>query len=163
MSAREAVFMHAVRAVLPFTIRMQWEYLPVWKEWKAVVGPETALHAWPHHVDSNGVLFIMVSDSIWMQQLSFQRHVLINKLNSRLQTGKLCEIRMFLGDVSVLRNLCGESGQMAGCLRPWSANVTEELERRADAMVEPIADEELKGLVKQLYLMSEATKRGVCS
>jgi hypothetical protein len=148
----------SISALVPPVVRGHLNYLPIWREWEEVVGHETALNAWPHHIDSKGVLFVVVSDSIWMQQLSFQRHVLLSLLNQRLQARKLKDIRMFLGNVLATRRVCGESGRTIGHKRPLTVNVTEELEKRADALVEPIADEELKGLVKQLYIISEATR-----
>ncbi len=162
MSERETVFMKSVHVVLPLAIRTHWEYLPVWREWKSIVGFETALHAWPHHIDSNGILFLMVSDSIWMQQLSFQRHVLITALNQRLQSQKLQDIRMFLGDVQKLWSTFEKLQKNAGYNgQRVKKDVPEELKRTADAMVEPIKDEELRCLVKQLYLVSETVIHGV--
>lgn len=156
MSKQEILLQDFILTFLPSVIQMQWAYLPVWRAWEGIVGPETALHVWPHHIDSNGVLFLMVSDSIWMQQLSFQRHVLINELNLRLKHRKLRDIRMFLGDVSRLCGVFKKLQKNAGYKgQGVKKDVTEELKRTADAMVESIKDEELRGLAKQLYLISE--------
>lgn len=160
MSVKETgLLKDSMHALLHSAVRMHWEYLPVWKEWEGIVGAEVASNAWPHHVAPDGILFIVVSDSIWMQQLSFQRHVLINELNLRLRAGKVREIRMFLGDVCALRRACSESWRIADRRRLELEYVTKELEGIADALVEPIGDEELRVLVKQLYLMSNVVKR----
>jgi hypothetical protein len=55
--------------------------------WDEVVGGEIARHAQPR-VIRGGVLWLAVSDSIWMQQLQFERHQLLELLNARLSEGE---------------------------------------------------------------------------
>jgi predicted nucleic acid-binding Zn ribbon protein len=45
----------------------------LWKVWEDVVGPKISDHAWPERFQEVDTLVIVVSDSIWMQELSFQR------------------------------------------------------------------------------------------
>jgi len=54
--------------------------------WDEVVGGEIARHAQPQVIKGD-VLWLAVSDSIWMQQLQFERHHILELLNARLATG----------------------------------------------------------------------------
>ncbi len=42
------------------------------KEWKNIVGKSIAIHTYPYNV-RNGILTVNVDDSIWIQELTFQR------------------------------------------------------------------------------------------
>ena len=55
--------------------------------WDEVVGGAISSHAQPH-VIKGSVLWLSVSDSIWMQQLQFERHHLLELLNCRLGEGE---------------------------------------------------------------------------
>ena len=54
--------------------------------WDEVVGGEIARHAQPQVIKGD-VLWLAVSDSIWMQQLQFERHHILELLNARLSAG----------------------------------------------------------------------------
>lgn len=54
--------------------------------WDEVVGREIARHAQPQVIKGE-VLWLAVSDSIWMQQLQFERHHILELLNARLAAG----------------------------------------------------------------------------
>lgn len=51
--------------------------------WDEVVGNEIARHAEPQVIKGD-ILWLAVSDSIWMQQLQFERHHILELLNSQL-------------------------------------------------------------------------------
>lgn len=53
--------------------------------WDEVVGAEIARHAQPQVIKGD-VLWLAASDSIWMQQLQFERHHILELLNARLST-----------------------------------------------------------------------------
>jgi hypothetical protein len=54
--------------------------------WDEVVGREIARHAQPQVIKGD-VLWLAVTDSIWMQQLQFERHHILELLNTRLAAG----------------------------------------------------------------------------
>ena len=64
---------------LPFTL----DDLKIWDLWKEVVGPVVADSARPFWI-RNGILRVMVSDSIWLQELQFQEEGIREGLNRRL-------------------------------------------------------------------------------
>lgn len=63
--------------------------------WQEVVGDGIAAHAEPEVIRGT-VLWIKVSDSVWMQQLHLQKVLLLEKLNSRLHGDKLSDLRFHL-------------------------------------------------------------------
>ena len=52
-------------------------------EWQEIVGARVARRAWPERV-ADGVLYLRVSSSAWLQELGFLTDDLIDKINSYL-------------------------------------------------------------------------------
>ena len=63
--------------------------------WNEVVGRDIAAHAEPE-VIRGSVLWIKVSDSVWMQQLHLQKMLLLEKINDRLGADNLSDLRFHL-------------------------------------------------------------------
>lgn len=55
----------------------------IWRVWEDAVGPAVALRARPSWIQ-NRRLRVLVSDSIWLQELSFMEESIKDNLNSRL-------------------------------------------------------------------------------
>jgi hypothetical protein len=53
--------------------------------WEQIVGPEIAHHAQPQVIRGK-VLWVNVSDSVWIQQLQFQKIMLLEQLNHNIHT-----------------------------------------------------------------------------
>ena len=68
----------------------------VFRFWNEVVGPEIADHAQPTVIHGR-VLWLEVSDSVWMQQLHLQKTELLAALNARLKGEQLADLRFRLG------------------------------------------------------------------
>lgn len=71
----------------------------VWNVWDAVVGKHVSLHAQPERI-RNKILFVRVSTSPWMQQLSYMGEGIVEALNKRLGAPIVEGIRFKLGDVA---------------------------------------------------------------
>ena len=67
----------------------------VFEFWNATVGREIAAVAQPSLIRGR-VLWIKVSDSIWMQQLHLQKILLLQKLNQQLHGEEISDIRFQL-------------------------------------------------------------------
>lgn len=67
----------------------------VFQFWNEVVGKEVARRAQPHVIRGT-VLWVRVSDSIWMQQLHLQKTILLEKVNQRLKDEELSDMRFHL-------------------------------------------------------------------
>lgn len=63
--------------------------------WDDTVGKEIATQAQPSHIRGN-VLWVAVTEPVWMQQLHLQKILLLEKINDRLGKDKLSDIRFKL-------------------------------------------------------------------
>jgi hypothetical protein len=76
----------------------------IWQKWEEIVGEVVSKNAWPWYFRDVDCLVVAVSDNIWMQQLTYQKTFILEKLNEDLPQGsKLKDLRFFLGDVSEVR------------------------------------------------------------
>jgi hypothetical protein len=71
----------------------------IWRFWPEVVGPVVASRAQPLRI-INGVLTVAVSSGPWMQELSFLKEMMRNKLNGRLGCEVVKEIILRSGRVA---------------------------------------------------------------
>lgn len=67
----------------------------VFSFWDEVVGPDISLQAQPSFIRGR-ILWVEVTDSIWMQQLHLQKILLLNLINNRLGDPTLSDIRFRL-------------------------------------------------------------------
>ena len=68
----------------------------IWKLWDGVVGKKIAEHARPFSI-KKGILLVMVTDSIWLQELEFKTEGIKERLNSKLQRKAVKKIRFRVG------------------------------------------------------------------
>ena len=114
------------------------------RRWEEIVGPQLATVAQPESVRSR-VLFVTVTDALWMQQLIF------------FQSQLLQNIRRVLGDVPIARlhftlatapmRPTRSTGKAAAEVEPLPLTAAEE--RRVLADTEGITDPELRELVRR--------------
>ncbi len=71
----------------------------IWNVWNSVAGEHVARHAHPEFM-RNGILFVRVSTSPWMQQLSYMSQGIVEALNQRLGTPIVKGIHFKLGDIA---------------------------------------------------------------
>lgn len=55
--------------------------------WKEIVGEEIAKRSFPERI-RNGVLKVKVSNSVWAQELTFQKQIILNRLKKHLSEGQ---------------------------------------------------------------------------
>jgi len=68
----------------------------IWELWDGVVGKKIAKHARPSSI-KKGVLWVKVTDSIWLQELEFMTQVIKERINSKLQRQAIKKIRFRVG------------------------------------------------------------------
>ena len=68
----------------------------IWKLWEGVVGKKIAEHARPFSI-KKGILLVMVTDSIWLQELEFKTEDIKERLNGKLQRKAIKKIRLRVG------------------------------------------------------------------
>lgn len=128
----------------------------VWRSWEEMMGPEISLHAWPDRFQGKDTLVVKVSDSIWMQQLSFIKREILDRLNARFPAQmQFKNMRFELGDVEGLRSLWAPKDHnipdkdKKDAEKPRPAPYIME---KADAMVQDIKDKELAECLKRLHI-----------
>ncbi len=72
----------------------------IWRHWPDVVGPVVATRSQPLRI-INGTLTVVVSSGPWMQELSFLKWMMKEKLNERLGAEVVREIVLRSGKVAV--------------------------------------------------------------
>lgn len=67
----------------------------LWLNWKDVVGPTVSDHTEPisYH---NGVLWLWVQNSVWMQQMTFMLEPIKHSVNQKFKEGFVKEVRLTL-------------------------------------------------------------------
>ena len=119
----------------------------VFEFWDDLVGPDIARQAQPHVIRKT-VLWVRVSDSVWMQQLHLLKVMILDKLNSRLKKSKLTDLRFQL-DTSLGRDEGDGADRQA--VRP-ARFPSAERKKEFESLLESINDEEIKAALRQCWL-----------
>ena len=72
----------------------------LWRRWAEIMGPSIAENCEPVGY-RQGVLFVWVKSSSWMQQMVFMREPMMKKINDSLKMRYVTEIRLTLDRRSV--------------------------------------------------------------
>lgn len=108
----------------------------VWRVWEAAVGPQIAARARPSKFH-DGVLTVVVASAPWMQQLSFMKRDIAERLNGRIGKNLVREIYLKAG-----RPPRPEERHPAE--RPAARLLSETEESKIEAAVSVISDAELR-------------------
>ncbi len=127
----------------------QCEQLRVWDIWGEVVGPQIAGKTRPEAL-RNGVLVVSVTSSVWMQELSFMKQKILDRINQRLASGTIREIRFKLGDIQ-------QAG--AGCYEEPLPQLTEEEQEIIAQHTASIEDQGLRESLQKLFTASRRRKK----
>ena len=133
----------------------------IWDVWEEIVGPQVAIHAWPERFSERDILVVVVTDSVWMQQLCFQKQLVIDGLNTRLPSGaKIKDIRFILGDVAEVRSRWfSHKAPKRGMLKKGKAQIPKRALDAAEDMMEPLRDQKLRQAMTDLYLKYSERKK----
>lgn len=134
----------------------------VWDVWEEIVGPQVSIHAWPERFTERDILVVVVSDSVWMQQLCFQRQLFIDGLNARLPSGtEIKDIRFVLGDVTEVRSQwIPRKIPKQDMLKKGKPQFPKRALDAASDMMESVRDQELRQAMTDLYLKYSEQKKG---
>ena len=133
----------------------------IWEIWEEIVGPQVSIHAWPERFTERDILVVVVSDSVWMQQLCFQRQLFIDGLNARLPSGtKIKDIRFVLGDVAEVKSRwIPHKIPKKDMLKKQKIQVPKRALDAAEDMMGPVRDQELRQAMANLYLKYTEQKK----
>jgi hypothetical protein len=68
------------------------------RRWLDIVGEPMASHTWPAQIRFKK-LYILVSNSVWLQQLTFLKPALLAKLHADSGTGSVIDIAFRVGEI----------------------------------------------------------------
>jgi hypothetical protein len=126
----------------------QREQFRIWDIWEGVVGPQIAGKTRPEAL-RNGVLVVSVTSSVWMQELSFMKQKILDRINQTLP-GTIREIRFKLGDIQ-------QAG--AGCYEEPLPQLTEEEQEIIAQHTASIEDQGLRESLQKLFTASRRRKK----
>jgi hypothetical protein len=113
--------------------------------WAEAVGEGVAERTQPMRIE-NGVLFLKVTNSVWMQQLQFMKELIIKKLHEKTGIDWVQDLRFYMGEVGDL--VQGEERQsVKRDLPPPSESDMENIARQ----VSGVRDPEMKKILSELY------------
>jgi len=70
----------------------------IWRVWKEVVGPTYAENAQPSKIRKKQ-LTVTVSDSVWLQELTFYKETILEKINGKLGRNAVNSIKITVGSL----------------------------------------------------------------
>lgn len=122
----------------------------IFRDWPKVVGPEIAERTEPQVIRGT-VLWISVSDSVWMQQLHLQKQTLLGHINANVRgPEKISDIRFQIDATLDDEKRAAAPGEQIAVARPIDPD-----ERKAfEQLVTVINDEELRTRLLALWRKS---------
>ncbi len=124
------------------------------ENWPEIVGQDIAQNTEASKV-RGGVLYVKVSNPIWIQQLQFLKETIINKINWKIKDVGLNDLRFFVGQIELSSEgnfdktlkIVQEkpSGEGESCLMP------EEVKEK----IAEIRDPEIRKLLTELYIKNK--------
>ncbi len=125
-----------------FEVRLQ-------QQWRDIIGEPVASHTWPAQVRFKK-LYLIVRNSVWLQQLVFLKPTLLAKLNERAGAEVLTDIAFRVGEIPDSRVEAKETP-------PESVQVTDSALIEAQAHAAAVQDPELR--TRLASVMAEAFSR----
>lgn len=119
----------------------------IWRHWPEVVGPVVASRAQPLRI-INGTLTVTVSSGPWMQELSFLKAVMKEKLNERLGGEVIREIVLRSGRVTVVESAPAEDLPPR---KPLTPDQEEYIAQQSAAIVDPETREAFAALMRASF------------
>jgi len=107
--------------------------IDIWRLWPEVVGPVVATRSQPLRI-INGTLYVAVSSGPWMQELSFHKAMMKDKLNDRLGGEVVREIILKSGRVE---SAAPPSADEAPSRKPLSSQQLAQISGQSAAIADP--------------------------
>jgi len=136
-----------ILSTLPVNNRVK-EY-GLWKSWDKMVGQNVARHCQPDRL-KDGILFLKVNSSVWMQQLQFMKSIIIDKVNGFMGDNSVRDVRFQIGKLENLKETGG---------KPWKEiSLPQEVVARIDMDLSSVRDTELRRILKKLRVKEAQVK-----
>ena len=125
-----------------FELRLQ-------QQWRDIIGEPVGSHTWPTQVRFKK-LYLIVRNSVWLQQLVFLKPTLLAKLNERAGSDMLTDIAFRVGEIPDVPAVAGEPS-------PERVPVSDAAMTEAAAHAAAVQDPELR--MRLASLMAAAFSR----
>ena len=125
-----------------FELRLQ-------QQWRQIIGQPVAAHTWPAQVRFKK-LYLIVRNSVWLQQLIFLKPTLLAKINERAGSEVLTDIAFRVGEIPDIRATAKEPS-------PENVAVSDAALTEAQAHAAAVQDPELR--TRLASVMAEAFSR----
>ncbi len=121
----------------------------LWKSWDKMVGQNVSRHCQPDRL-KDGILFLKVNSSVWMQQLQFMKSIIMDKVNGFMGDNSVRDVRFQIGKLENLKKTGG---------KPWKEiSIPQEVVARIDTDLSSVRDAELRGILKKLRVKEAQVK-----
>jgi len=122
------------------------------KIWKEVVGENISKRCQPQKI-KDGVLFLKVHSSVWMNQLHYLKEEMIKSLNARLGGEIVKDIYFRLGEIE-------EKSTQASAQMEWlDLPLDPEVEKRIEEDLRIIKDPKLKEILGRIRIKDAKVKK----
>ncbi len=135
----------------------------IWQQWPEIAGEAIAKHSWPMKFKERDVLVVAVSDSVWMQQLSLQKLMLLEAINRTLPPESMVrDLHFTMENIDQVRKShaattsAPKTNSETLYIQPKNIPESEkqDIDQHAKAVTEPVEDEELKAVLQRAYIKS---------
>ncbi len=117
--------------------------------WDDAVGTDISARAQPSYI-SGGVLWLQVTDSVWMQQLHLQKILLLDIINAKLGSSMITDIRFHLNTTLPEKKGAKTDRRIS---RPVHKEKMEEFKKTLVG----IKDEDIKASLLSLWIKSQTS------
>jgi predicted nucleic acid-binding Zn ribbon protein len=154
----------AIREVLSRWLKRQkmdqeLHFYTICARWRELVGDRLAARTQPHQL-KGGCLTIKVASSAWLNELSFVRMELVQRINRALGSGLITSVRLLSGTVRPLAQRSSER-QTPPVETELSAEICREAENEVNEIQDPLLREAvLRARLSQLRLQKRLRPRG---
>lgn len=130
------------------------------ENWKEIVGQDIAQNTEPSRL-RGGVLYVKVSNPIWMQQLQFLKEVIIKKIHQEIKEVVVDDLRLFIGkiDSSPRGNLLSPPKNRAEDVLLNKQEISPFMPENIAEKIAQIKDSEMRQLLTALYSKNKQKKR----
>jgi len=160
-SANKGIFSARELIGSVFSGRRWQTFLPravIWQRWPEIVGEHIAKVSWPWYFKDLDTLVVAVTDSIWIQQLSFEAPLLLERINRHLpENSRLKGLRFMVGNVESIRAETERFIKRRAKRKTSSGSLQArpEIPPEHERMLETIEDQELRNTFKRLLCFIE--------
>jgi hypothetical protein len=127
----------------------------VWNAWDGVVGKHVSRNAQPESI-RNKILFVRVSTSPWMQQLSYMGEGIVEALNKRLGGPIVQGIRFKLGDIPPKSKTTPPHRGLLHTIPPLGKGAA----RKIQETLSPIKDVHMREILGRVMFKDMGSRKG---